>query len=774
MKLFRAYQKTRFFLIVNILGLAVGLAAAIMLTLFVVNEWSYDRHLANRKRIVSLNIAREGEENIPINLRRAYTELPGRVAGIEALAQIYLEGGVPLRTDGNEESFRSMVFFTDPEFLTVFPQTFVAGTARSALADKSSAVLTRTQAEAMFGSAEAAVGRTISSDGMSAVVSAVVEPMPQNTHFSFDVLVRNDINPMIDMMEGAEWHTFILIKKDQNVEQVRQTIASEYTTVLEPWAKKFEGKITGDTEMLSDIYLRGKASWTMGRRGSMQMIWMLAALAFFILAFAISNFVNLFAAQGETRMREIGVRKTFGAQPRDLVRQLFGEVALLVGVAFALGLLLAVELTPWFAQLIGRPIDMTQFLSPMFVGCMAALLVVTVVLSASYTSFYLSRQNPLDILGKRIAFSKSRLTTAIVCFQSAVTIVLITMIVLVNRQTAHLRSLPIGYNPKDVMMVWGSTSLGEQNKAVLDELRKLPMVEAAATGEHIIGRGGSGQSINRIDAADGDKIINEYRIGPDLGALIGFEMAEGEFFNDQTPGTPIVLNQAAVRMLELPSPVVGRQVRYKGSPATVTGVVRDFIYGHPVDLVQPLVMSRQWLGNLFYVRVRPGTNRNEVRVAVEEVLKSFDGEFIMSPVWSEDLYESKFGEINHLARIIFIGSILSVVLAMMGLLAVHLYKAARRTREIAVRRINGATRGEIFALLSRDMLRWIAISALAAIPAAWWLAEKLMMGIANRVPLSWYVFVIPVAVQMLMALAVTSGVSIRVSSRNPVESLKSE
>ncbi len=787
MKLFRAYQKTRFFLVVNILGLAVGLAAAIMLILFVINEYSYDRHFANAERIVSLNTVSESQdlsEVDPINLRTAYTELPDRVPGIEAAVQIYsARGGIWELRHGAERFPGVKMLQTDPEFFKVFQMRFVESSAESALGDPASLVLTRPRAEAMFGSAGNAMGKTLTTDDLFGgpdlvyTVTAVVEPLPLNTHFSFDALCLIESLPIIREAGGREFFTFYLIEAGQPLNDVRAAIEKEYTAQIRPWSERLNRASRGQTERLTDIYLKSEASRTLGTRNTMGFIWMLGALALVILVFAITNFINLFTAQGETRMKEIGVRKTYGAQPGDLVRQLFGEVGALVTVAFVIGMVLAVQLTPAFSNLIGKPIDIRQFFNPTFIVCTVALLIVTIVLSASYTSFYLSRQNPLDILGKRLAFSKSRLTTAVVCFQSAVTIVLMTFIIVVNRQGNYLKDIPLGYNPYNVMIVPSNSTLGdnyEKYQAVKQELASLPFVAEVAGSDHNIGQNFSGQAIRMPNSADGTVAINEYRIFPGLGELMRFEMVEGEFWDEQTNVNPIVLNEAAVQMLGLEPPYVGQQVGYYMGPATIVGVVRDFIYTEPSDVIQPLVFSGPFTLRYYYIRLHDGTDGAQAQAAIQAALRRFDPDYVLSPQWSEDIYESKFSNINSQGRIIFVGSVLSIVLAMLGLLAIHLYSAVRRTKEIGVRRINGATQGQIFLLLSADMLRWIVVAGVVAVPVAWWLGARWLSSAVNHASLGPMVFILPVIALMIIALAVTSGVSLRVCSRNPIDSLRSE
>ncbi len=777
MKIFRAYQKTRFFLVVNILGLAVGLAAAIMLILLVINEAGYDRHFAGSDRIVSLNTVMEEGDQVsrwPISVRGAYTEVPARVPGLKAAVQLFDGRGVEVQ-NGMERLQGLTTYYTDPEFFEVFQMEFVEGSATSALTDPLSLVLTRPRAEAIFGSAEEAMGKTLRIHDVDHVVTAVVEPLPLNTHFSFDILVLIESNS-IRTAGGAEFYTYYLIEEGSSVADIRAAIEREYTELLKPWIQGYSSRVYGKTELLTDIYLRSEADWSPGRRNSMRFLWMLSALALVILAFAVTNFINLFAAQGETRMKEIGVRKSYGAGVGDLVRLFFGEVGGLVVVAFALGLVLAWRLTPAFSSLIDKPIDTGQFLNPVFVACTAALLVVTIVLSASYTALYLSRLDPLDILGKRLRFGKSRLTTAVVCFQSVVTIVLMSLIVMMNRQSGYLKDIPVGYDPKGVMIFTSNLILRANHNAVLDELRAIPAIAEASGADHNVGRSGSGENISLYGSTEGVKSTNVYRIVPGLGELMRFEIVEGGFWTQQTPGRSVVLNEAAVRMLELEPPVVGQQVDYHG-PATVTGVVRDFFYDDPEGVIQPLTFGPTWNGGtpaMYYVRLHEGADQVAAQAAVQNAMRKFDPDFVLSPRWSEDIYDSLFSEIDNHGQILFAGSILSLILAMLGLLAIHLYSVVRRIKEIGIRRINGASRGEIFALLSRDILRWILLAGVVAVPVAWWLGQKYLFSVANHVPLDWTMLVLPVVIQLVVAFAVTSGISIWTCSRNPVESLKHE
>lgn len=776
MNIFRSYKKTRFFLWINIIGLSIGLAASIMLILFVVNELSYDKHFANSDRIVRLLTVyeRNGETTYsPINLNKAYKDVPEQVPGIEAAVQIYNLRKGEITYD--EKRFQDIsMFVTEPEFFKVFQMKFVEGTPESALELTNSAVITRKYADVIFGSPENAIGKSFTSDGVLFIVSAVVEPLPQNTHFSFDVLGSTGVYSWMAQAGGLEFHTYYLIKEEVSVEETRKMIEKSYGTILEPWGQRVGVEVRGATEPLGDVYLKSKSSGSLGTTSSMSFIWILSALSFLILFLAITNFINLYISKGEMRMGEIGIRKTNGAQISDIVRQFFSEVSLIVLMAFALGLFLAVVCMPYFGELINKSIDLHRLLSPLFIASILLLFVITVILSAFYPAIYLSRFSPLEILGKRITFSKRRLTGIIVVFQSIVSIILLSFILMLYRQTVYLEKLPIGYNPNQVMSVIGNQNTGGNFNAIKDELLKYPEVQQVSGSHHIFGGGCSGQVI--APWTDREKVmpINEYRVLPGLPELMELELVEGRFFSENDPDSIplLLLNEAAVKALGGESPI-GQSYLYHDR-TEVVGVVKDFHYENPVETIKPIALFRVTYAGLFTIRFEDGVSQTKARQVVEKVFKQFDPDFVLDPIWSIDVYNSKFKEIKTITRIVLIGSLLSIFITMMGLLAVHLYSSMRRIREIGIRRVYGGEKASIFSLLSWEILKWIGFAAIIAIPAAIYGVGQILANYANHITPDWTLFAIPVLIQCVIALLTTSGVTLWTLSRNPIEAIKTE
>ena len=777
MNIFNSYKRSRFFLWINITGLAIGLVASILLILFVVNEWSYDKHFTNANRIVRLLTVfkYEGQTRYtPTNLRKAGTELPAHVPGIEAAAQIFNFGKSELIQERNR--FQEVkVMLADPEIFQVFQMKFIEGNPETALSSPNSAVLTRRYADILFGSPEAAMNQLISLTGIEYVIAGVVEELPQNTHFSFDFLGAMKSVSWVQNAGSLDFHTYYLIRKEAPIETVRTDIENTYRTIIKPWGERIEDPDThGQTEMLGDIYLKSNATGSLGAIGSWTTIWILTGLALFILILAVSNFINLFITQSEMRMQEIGIRKTNGAQIIDIVRQFLSEISVIVLIAITIGLWIAVLCLPAFGKLLGKDIELVQLLSPSFALAILALFILTVVLSAFYPAIYLSRFSPLEILGKRIRFSRRRLTALIVIFQSIISIILLSVILLLYKNTAYLEKIPLGYNPENVMSLIGNQTIDESYQALRQELLKLPEVKEVAGSHHIFGSGCSGQAISLWDKQDKNMGINEYRVFTGMPEMMELELVEGRFWREDDPDSipMLILNEAAVKMLGSESPL-DKTYSYRGQ-AKVTGVVKDFYYGNPVLSIEPIMLYRIFNSSIINIRFNEKVNPMHARQITEEVLRQFDPDFVLNPIWNVDIYKGKFKEIKTSARTILIGTITSIVVAMLGLLAIHLFSAVRRTKEIGIRRIHGAKKMSVFALLSLDVLKWIGFATIIALPIAFWCLSEILSHYVNHVHLNWTMFALPVIIQCFIALLTTFGVSLSVVSQNPVKSLKSE
>ncbi|NDV93895.1 hypothetical protein D0T84_03045 [Dysgonomonas sp. 521] len=773
MNILRAYKRTRFFLWINIAGLAIGLASAIMLILFVTNELSYDKHIKDSERIISLNTVMERNGNvseIPIATRKALVEIPLKVPGIEAATQIYKIGAIDFKYN-NEDYIDVPALMTESGFCDVFGLEFIEGN-KDVLNVPLSLVITEKYANLLFGSAAAAIHKTIDMGDETHTIGGIVKDLPLNTHFRFEILSAMDNNTK--SYPSIEFFTFYKLKEGVSIEDTRASIEKEYTVMVSEFLQGFGGSAVGKTEKLTDLYLKTQATSTLGKKSSMSFIWMLSIIAAFILLLAITNFVNLFIAQGETRILEIGVRKTNGATRKDISKKFFSEILTVVFIAFAIGFILLIICTPHFAKIINRDIDLTQLYNPVFIIATILLFSLTVFLSASYPTIYLTKFNTLDILAKRIHFSKRKLTGISITFQAIITIIIISFILVVNNQTDYLRKQPLGYNPKNVLIMGMSKEIWQGYNSLKQELEKKPGIKQVSMAHHTFGGGPSGQGIS-LPGESTQKSISEYRIHTGICELMELQLVEGTFYREDDPTNEktVILNEAAIKDLNLTYPVVGTTVDYKGQKE-IRAVVKDFYYDELENPITPIVLRYIGGGGNVYIKYDDNMSRNEVEQTIRDVLSNFDSTYILNPTWLEDVYTSKFDILDVQSRILIIASILSIFISAIGLLAMHMLSTMRRKKEVGIRRVNGASSESIFALLSVDILKWILIAGIIAIPVVYYFASEWLSNYANRASLNWSVFILPVLLQFIITIIVTSGVTIKTLSQNPADVLKTE
>ena len=774
------WKRNKGFLIVNITGLAIGLAVSILLLLYVMNEWSYDRHFRKQDRIVQLNSGwtLEGRKEIkPICTRKAYTELPQNIPGIEKAVQIYRGWGVEVIR--KPEHFQNLqLLYADPEFFDLFETNFVYGTAANALVSPYSAVLTQPKAEAIFGKANP-VGQTLTIDGEEFTVSGVVKKLPANTHFNFDVLASMKSIRGIENIGGLEFFTYYLIRPNVPKDQVCQAIRKEYTAMLAKAFSDFGSSFDAITEPLTRIHLFSKANYGLGDQGSLQTVWLLVGLAFLILLLAITNFVNLFVVQGSNRSTEVGIRKTNGAGIREISRQFFGEAAMVVLISFIIGIAVAIILLPSFSGLIHKNLEASLFYHPVFISGTILLIIFTILLSASYPAFYLSRFKTIEILKRSTSNqSKKSFTTSIVIFQSVITIVLIAVLLIVNKQSNYLKSIPAGFNPNNVMVASSvNNQISKHYDALKQNLLKIPGVEMVSSAQHLVGGGTSGQGIYRFGGNEKTyKSINEYRVLPGLCELMEFKLKEGNFFRESDPGNKkyVVLNEEAVKMLNLENPI-GEKVVMFDDPMEVIGVVKNFYYSSPAQKIEPIALTcyRNY-PQLIYIRFNPTINKAQATQSVLPVFRQFDPDFLLVPNWSDEIYNAKFNGEKTLSEIIFTSTLLSLLVAILGLLAIHSFTIARRIKEIGIRKVAGSSTWSVVFLLSGNVFLRIGISALIALPITWLIGQHWLEGYSNHIHIGLLLLLIPLAIHTLIAILATFLISYRAATRNPIEALRYE
>ncbi|MFP4366089.1 MAG: ABC transporter permease, partial [bacterium] len=765
----------------NVFGLSIGLATTILLATFILHEWSYDRHFSNADNIYRLHTIwiEGGEESVePINLRPAFTEIPKKVPGIESAVQIYRGWNTEI-ISGNNRYAHNNLLYVDSTFFTVFDFNVIEGSAEYALHDPGAVVLTRNLAYKIFGD-NPAVGQILEIENKSYTVSAVTDDVPENTHFSFDLLIPMSGLDYLQQLGGLEFFTYYLYDPNADPLTVGNAICEENIVLLTERFSSFNFDFSSETELLTKLHLFSKASYDLGPRGSINTVMLVGAIAFLVMFLALTNFVNLFVIEGEQRAKEIGIRKVNGARRTDIIIQFFSETTFIVAISFGIGLVLATLLLPQFGDIMRRSFPEDIFQSPILIGTLTGIFVITVILSGSYPALFLSKLKPAAILKQQDvkAGRKKVVMNLAGGMQLIITLVLLTYLFGINNQIQYLQNLPPGFNPDGLVNIYNlNDNMKRQYQEIRDQLLNIPEVEGAAASSHTIGGGTSGQGI-RLQENPSDNIlsINEYRVQPGLCRLLEPELKEGRFFDPElaTDRQSVILNESAERMLGLTS-AVGRTVVMFDNPLEVIGVVKDFHYSSAANEIQPLVFTA-YSGDFNNISVRLAAHA-DYRTAMEKIeqtLRSFDEGYIFSTQNTADIYRNYYAEEERLGKLIRIGAIIAVIVVMMGIFMLISHSISRRTKEIGIRKVLGGSTSKMLAILYSGSLKWIAIASVIAIPVSYYLLERWLQNFAVKAPVTWWQFLQGIVIVLILQTVVTIWQTLRAARRNPVESLRYE
>jgi putative ABC transport system permease protein len=780
--LYQLAGRSKTTLVTNIFGLSIGLATTILLATFILHEWSYDRHFSKADNIYRLHTIwiDAGRESVePINLRQAFTEIPQNVPGIETAVQIYRGWNTEIISD-NVRYAHNNLLYVDSTFFTVFDFNVIEGFAENALQDPGSVVLTKSLAYKIFGD-NPAMGQILEIENKSYTVSAVMDDVPENTHFSYDLLLPMNSLHFMHQLGGLEFFTYYLFDSYADPITVGDAICEANAEILMERFSMFGNyDFSSEIEPLTRLHLFSNASYDLGPAGSIKTVVLVGVIAILVMFLALTNFINLFIIEGEQRAKEIGIRKVNGAGRMDMIKQFFSETTFIVTISFFIGLVLATLLLPQFGDLMRRSFPEDIFRSPALIGALAGIFILTVLLSGSYPAFYLSRLKPAAIIKQQDVRSGRRkvvinLTGGI---QLIVTLVLLTYLFGINNQIQYMKNMPPGFNPEGLVNIYNlNDDMKRQYPEIRDQLLNIPEVAGVAASTHTIGGGCSGQGIRLLENhADNILAINEYRVQPGLCSLMELELKEGRFFDPEltTDRQSVILNEAAERMLGLTS-ATGKRVVMFQDPLEVIGVVKDFHYSSAANTIQPLVFTA-YSGNInnIVVRLSSHADYGESMKKIGEALRSFDEGYIITTSNTGDIYRNFYAGEERLGKLIRMGATIAVIIVMMGIFMLVSQSISMRTKEIGIRKVLGGSTSEMLAILYSGTIKWIVIASVIAIPVSYYLLDSWLQDYAVKAPLSWWLFVQGVFIVILLQTVVTLWQTLRVARRNPVESLRYE
>ncbi|ANI89886.1 antibiotic ABC transporter permease [Arachidicoccus ginsenosidimutans] len=786
----RNLVRNRIFSVINIFGLSIGLCCAMLILLYVKDETSFDKFHKNGKNIyqVVTEFKIKGEDN-----KTSVTGiLPGprftqNVPGIKAFVR-FQQAGENTKI-GADIQFQRL-FRVDSNFFSVFTFPLVSGNPATCLKEPYSIVLSEDAAKKHFGTTNA-IGKVVMLKDDSAFVpykvTAVAKNCPQNSSIRFEALAPLKISDA-DAKDDHQWfsdylNTFVVLDNKANPKTVEKQMQNFYKQdVKQAFAdmKKQFGDMLTDAgsyylQPYTDMHFSKDYGPTNGMTGAGNPIYsyILSGIALFVLLIGCINFVNLTVARSVKRAKEIGIRKVVGGDRKQLIKQFLGESFLLCFIAFALALLLTKLVLPFFNTLANKQLAFSYLFDAKLIAAYVLLFVFTGLLAGFYPALVLSGFDPVKILYNKFSLSgKNYLQKTLVVVQFVLAAFLITITFVMYMQFNHLTHAKLGYDDSNLVLV--NQDASHSKASVLKTmLLKNPNIENVAAK--------NGGMYNTLGTLSNDSTI-QFRgetVNESFLPTLKIPIIQGRNFSTQFPSdsnNSILVNEAFAKQAGWANPI-GQTVKFLDNKKTyqVVGLVKDYHYASMNEKIGPqlFTMRNNFSYGTFYIKIKPGTESESLKF----IQKTFRQMFPLSPysyAFKNDENKQQYSDIAKWKQIVLFGAILTIFISCIGLFGLSILSAEKRTKEIGIRKVYGASVSSIIKLLSKDFLKLVLLALIISTPFAWIAAYKFLQSMTYRISLSWWIFFIPDLLVVLIAFATIYFQTNRTAKANPVKSLKTE
>ena len=801
--LVRNLVKNKMFSLLNILGLSIGLATCLLISLYIFDEASYDKHHVDGDRVFRIVATSNGESWAALPgpfAAAAKKDLPDieeatRLLKFPGLDNMLISYKTPTET---RRFFETNGFYVDSNFFEVISYPFKYGNPATSLQEPNSIVLSEPIARKLFGDTDP-IGKPISiglSSGenvyrVKGVLAANTPPSHIPTGF-FLSMKNNDVGRMVEGITNWTgnniFHTYVKLKPGVDT--------ASFEKKLNPFYDRYggaEAKAAGMTKSfylqpLESIYLHSDIGDEIGANGNSKSLYILGSIAAFILIIACINIMNLSTARSEKRAREVGVRKVMGAGRRSLVLQFLAESVLTSFCALGVALLLASLFLPSFNTLTQKSLEL--FGQPSLIVWMVVLTLLTGVVAGLYPAFYLSGFQPVRVLKGKVISGLSAIVIrkSLVVFQFAISVCLIVGALVIWLQLDYLRSQDLGFNPNQQLILPLKTPEGAGHyEALKDELVKRPFVKSVTAGSGYPGL--SNEVSDMLFYAEGKTpkdYVDIYLAVTEGNYLqtLGLPLLYGRPFSKdiKTDLSSVILTETAVRKLGYdPRDAVGKKIYYEllqpsRKELEIVGVVKDFHFESLHETIKPFGFTTTYFGNMYtyaIVNLTLGDYPKQL-TGIEADWKKINPNTPFVYSFLDQDFERSYRRDQRDSRIVIYFTGVAVFIACLGLFGLAVFSAERRTREIGIRKVLGATVTEVTMLLSKDFIRLVLIAIVIGSPLAWWAMNKWLEAFAYRIHLQWWMFGISGAIAVLIAVLTVSFQAIRAGNANPVNSLRSE
>jgi len=790
--MFKNYLKTawrnlwrnKFFSIIKLSGLALGIACSLVIMLWVNDEQSIDAFHKNGSQLYSVFERRYNDGQIgggyatqglmADELKREFPEIEYATGYAWNELNTFEANNKIIKENGNHAG---------RDFFKMFTYPMLEGNAVTTLQSPVGIAVSKKMAEDFFGSPQQAIGKTIRYNNKKDLrITSVFDNVPTSSSLQFDYILNWQI-----FLEDNSWAknwtnngplTCVMLRKGTDVKAFENKISR----FLDKYDKEQTSQVYvrmgiqryGDVYLHPDLDKNGNISG-----GRIQYVKLFSIVAVFILLIACINFMNLETARSVKRAKEIGIRKVAGAIRFVLVKQFIGEALLIVSIAVIISLALVILVLPQFNQITGKEIHI-PFKDTGFWLSLSALFLVTGFISGSYPAIYLSSFKPVRILKGSLKFSSSALwfRKGLVIFQFILSIVFIIGTIVVSKQVNYIQSLNLGYNRENLLYIPLEGDLTSKYTVFKTEALKMPGVTGVTHATDAPTKINNGTTGVLWEGKDPNSKIDftQVGVGYDFIKTMHIQMLQGRDFSRDFAADSVnyIINETALKIIGFKNPV-GKPLTLWGTKGTIIGVIKDFHFNSLHTAINPLMLrlGENFNGGIALVKTNSGKTR-EALASLEKIYKELNPKVPFTYKFSDEEYQKLYKSEQVVSQLANYFAFLAIFISCLGLLGLVMFTAEQRTKEFGIRKVVGARPVILFSLLSKEFLSLVLIAIIIASPVAWYFSNQWLQDFAYKTNLSWWVFVIAAFTALLIALITVSFQAIKIAIANPVKSLRTE
>jgi len=799
----RNISRNKFYSAINMAGLSIGLVCTILITLFIRDEFSYDKYNVKHKRIYRIAsdfVLNGNRDRIATSALPMGATFKKEFPEVEEFVRFIYSGKQQIKYN-NTDYYEERIAYTDSTLFDIFSYDIIKGDPNKALSEPYSVVLNETIATKYFGD-EDPIGKVILVDDTNEfTVKGVIKDIPSNSHFKFNILYSistlveqngnehfNSTNP--DSFWNFSYYTFILLSENSNISDIEKKFPDYYKKYMKDFGDQLGIDFNIIFQKISDIHLKSDLNWD-APTGNIKYVYILLAIALFILTIAGINYMNMATARSSKRAKEVGVRKVVGAQKESIIRLFLLESLTLTFSALLIAIICVELLLPAFNLIVNKDLVLSLTQTPGVFLFIIAVTLLLGILSGAYPALYLSAFQPVSILKgtKRTRSGSKLLRQILVICQFTVSAIMISGTIIVISQLFFLKNKDMGFDKENILVAPVRDSSMQANiEEFKIELKKNPNIEAVATSSNLIGFSSS-KTVHLYEDTDGMKeyALNFNRVDFDYIDFMRFKIMQGRKFKKELKTdstTAFIINQSASQKFNWGTNALGKKLQFGIAigehkdvrAGNIIGVISDFHYQTLSMIIEPLslfISEEPKNRNFIHFKIKQNKQSETINY-IQESWKSFSPNHAFNYFFLDDKINKRFKTEERITLMFIIFSIISILIASMGLFGLSSFMAEQRAKELGIRKVLGASTNNIVYLLTREFFGLILIANLIAIPIAYWALDIWLQDFPYRIIIHSWIFVLTLIISLIIGLFTVSWQSYQAAEGDPVTAIKYE